>query len=117
MTRNKEIKCTETFNVFWKKYAVGNLYITENEEYIFKYNLENVEKAKKEGFTYIIGFKDINEEYRSEKLFPFFSSRIPSANRHNLQSILRDLNIEEYNECRLLKKTGGKLFTDNYEVR
>ena len=117
MTLDKEIKYMETFNVFWKKYAVGNLYITENQEYIFKYNLENVEKAKQEGFSYIIGFKNINEEYKSEKLFPFFSSRIPPKNRHNLQSILRDLNLEEYNENQLLRKTKGKLFTDRYEVR
>ena len=80
-------------------------------------NLENVEKAKQEGFSYIIGFKNINEEYKSEKLFPFFSSRIPPKNRHNLQSILRDLNLEEYNETQLLKITKGKLFTDRYEVR
>jgi hypothetical protein len=45
MTLDKEGKQMETFDVFWKKYAVGNLYITENQEYVFKYNLENVEKT------------------------------------------------------------------------
>lgn len=117
MVGNEEIRYTETFDVFWKKYDIGNLYITENQEYVFRYNLENVEKAKEEGFSYIIGFKNINEEYKSEKLFPFFSSRIPPKNRHNIQNILRDLNLEEYNETQLLKKTKGKLFTDKYEVR
>ena len=117
MVRNEEIKYMETFDVFWKKYAIGNLYITDNKEYVFKYNLENVEKAKQEGFSYIIGFKDINEEYKSQKLFPFFSSRIPSRNRHDIQNILQSLNIEEYNENQLLRKTKGKLLTDRYEVR
>ena len=117
MTLDKEIKYIETFDVFWKKYAVGNLYVTENREYVFKYNLENVEKAKQAGFSYIIGFKNINEEYQSDKLFPFFASRIPSKNRHDIQNILQSLNIEKYDETMLLRKTKGKLFTDRYEVR
>mgnify|MGYP007101974984 CR=1 FL=1 len=117
MVENKEIKYTETFEVFWKQYAIGNLYVTENQEYIFKYNLENVEKAKEEGFSYIIGFKNVNEEYQSDKLFPFFASRIPSRNRHDIQNILQGLDIEEYSESQLLRRTKGKLFTDRYEVR
>lgn len=117
MVENEMIKCTEAFEVYWKKYAVGNLYITENDEYIFKYNLENVEKAKQAGFSYIIGFKNINEEYQSDKLFPFFASRIPSRSRHDIQNILQSLNVEKYDETMLLRKTKGKLFTDRYEVR
>lgn len=107
----------EKFDVFWKKYVIGNLYITDGKEYVFKYNLKNVEEAKKEGFSYIIGFKSIDEVYKSEKLFPFFASRIPSKSRHDLQNILKNLNIEGYNESLLLKKTHGKLFTDKYQVR
>lgn len=107
----------EKFDVLWKKYTVGNLYITDSQEYIFKYNIENVEKAKQEGFSYIIGFKNIDQEYKSEKLFPFFASRLPSKSRHDLQNILENLNMEEYNESHLLRKTQGKIFTDKYQVR
>lgn len=118
MTQKSNTPQMETFNVFWKNYAIGNLYIIENKEYIFKYNLKNVAQAKKEeGFSHIIGFKNIHQEYKSEKLFPFFSSRIPPRNRHNIQDILQTLNMKEYNECELLRKTRGKLFTDKYELR
>ncbi len=107
----------EKFDVLWTKHVIGNLYITDCKEYIFKYNLENVEKAKTEGFSYIIGFKNIDKEYKSEKLFPFFASRIPSKNRHDIQEILKDLNVEKYDESLLLRKTKGKIFTDKYQVR
>lgn len=104
------------FDVFWKKILIGHVHKNENE-YIFKYNRDGVKKANEIGFKYIIGFKNIEEEYTSEKLFPIFTSRIPPKNRHDIEKILNRLELSEYDEIEILKRTNGKCYTDELEVR
>lgn len=104
------------FDVLWKKILIGNVF-KNNNEYIFKYNRKGVEKASQIGFEYIVGFKDIDQEYISEKLFSVFTSRIPPKNRHDIDKLLNELELSEYDEIELLKKTNGKCFTDEIEVR
>ena len=104
------------FDVFWKKILIGDVSKNENE-YIFKYNKDGIKKANEIGFKYIIGFKNIEQEYASEKLFPIFTSRIPPKNRHDIEKILDRLELSEYDEVEILKRTKGKCFTDEIEVR
>lgn len=104
------------FNVFWKEIVIGSV-LKNEDKYIFKYNKEGVEKARRIGFEYIVGFKDIEQEYISERLFPVFTSRIPPKNRHDIDKILNKLELSEYNELEILKRTKGKCYTDEIEVR
>ena len=103
-------------DVYWNEILIGDLLKNENE-YIFKYNKQGIEKAREIGFKYIIGFKDIEQEYYSKNLFPVFASRVPPKNRHDINEILTKLELSEYNEVEILKKTNGKCFTDNMELR
>lgn len=104
------------FGIFWKEILIGNLFKNE-EKYVFKYDKEGITKANEMGFKYIVGFKDINQEYISEKLFSFFVSRIPPRNRHDIDRILKELELAEYDEIEIIKRTNGKCFTDNLEMR
>lgn len=104
------------FNVYWKEIAIGEV-LKENDEFIFRYINEGVNDANKIGFKYLIGFKNLDKEYRSKKLFPVFTSRIPPHNRHDINKILEKLDIKEYDELEILKKTNGKCYTDDIEVR
>ena len=104
-------------DVLWKEYVVGYLYQNEEKKYIFKYDKNAVKIAKEHGFDYLVGFKDLDKQYESKELFPIFTSRIPPKNRHNIEAILSDLNLTEYNEINILKKTHGKCITDDIEVR
>lgn len=96
------------------KYKIGILY-KENGKYYFKYILDNVEKLKEKGLSLFIAFPKINELYENLKLFPVFSTRLPDRKRPDIKKILNKYNMSEYDEFELLKRSGAKLPTDNYE--
>lgn len=96
------------------QYKVAELY-KENETYYFKYILENVKDAQKNGFTLLIAFPQINALYDNPQLFAVFSSRLPESTRPEIKEILDEYGMTEYDEFELLKRSGAKLPTDNYE--
>lgn len=97
-----------------KKYKVAMLY-KENGKYFFKYILENVKEAKKEGFELLISFPRINEVYENSRLFAVFGARLPDKSRPEIAKILSEYGMSEYDEFELLKRSGAKLPIDNYE--
>ena len=97
-----------------KKYKVAELY-KENGKYYFKYILENVKKAQEKGFELLIAFPQINATYENPELFAVFSSRLPEPTRPEIKEILKTYGMTEYDEFELLKRSGAKLPTDNYE--
>ncbi len=96
------------------KYKVATLY-KENGIYYFRYILENVKEAKKYGFKLLIAFPQINALYDNPKLFATFATRLPDATRPEIKEILATYGMTEYDEFELLKRSGAKLPTDNYE--
>lgn len=97
-----------------KSYKVAELY-KENDKFYFKYILENVKEAEKDGFTLLIAFPQINALYDNPQLFAVFSSRLPEATRPDINEILTTYGMTEYDEFELLKRSGAKLPIDNYE--
>ncbi|MCL2860677.1 MAG: hypothetical protein FWF46_09130 [Oscillospiraceae bacterium] len=96
------------------KYKVGTLY-KEDNGYHFKYNLEEVKKAMEKGFTLLIPFPNINATYDNPELFAIFGARVPDKKRPEIKKILETYDLTEYDEFELLKKTKGKVQTDDYE--
>lgn len=96
------------------KYKVAILY-KENEKFYFKYILENVKEAQKVGFKLLIAFPQINALYDNPKLFATFAARLPEPTRPEISEILSTYGMTEYDEFELLKRSGAKLPTDNYE--
>lgn len=97
-----------------KRYKVAELY-KKNGKFYFKYILENVKEAEKDGFTLLIAFPQINALYDNPQLFAVFSSRLPEPTRPEIREILETYGMTEYDEFELLKRSGAKLPTDNYE--
>ena len=104
--------------LYWKDleeetYNLGELYKKDNI-YYFNINEDKLKKAIKKG---CFGIGEINllyNEHKSDKLFDFFKRRIPSKDNINIEEILRQLELEEYDEMELLKRTKGILNTDRY---
>lgn len=96
------------------KYKVAKLY-KENETFYFKYILENVRDAQKNGFELLVAFPQINATYENPHLFAVFGARLPDKRRPEIKEILSTYGMTEYDEFELLKRSGAKLPTDNYE--
>lgn len=50
-------------------------------------------------------------------MFPFFKNRIPDRHNPYIEKILKEYNLDYYDEMELLKKTNGKLLTDRYYLQ
>ncbi len=97
-----------------KKYKVAELYKPNNTFY-FKYILENLKEAQENGFMPLIPFPQINAIYYSPFLFASFATRLPDKRRPDIKKILDTYGMTKYDEFELLKRSGAKLPTDNYE--
>lgn len=105
--------------LIWKDYKTGQRYVvgelSKNGKYEFKYRVEYIDNAVKNGFTPLIAFPIINEVYENYDIFPAFSSRLPDKRRKDVKEILSKYKLEKYDAFELLKKSGGKLPTDSLE--
>ena len=95
-----------------KRHVVGQL--SKNGQYEFSY-LSSVDEAIKEGFELVIPFSDIEITYKSDKLFSIFSSRLPDRKRRGIEEILKRYDLTEYDEYKLLKRSGARLPIDGLE--
>ena len=95
-----------------RQYIVGQL--TKNGQYEFQYCGE-IKEAIEVGFTPLVSFEKLDVVYKSEKLFPVFSSRLPDRKRKDISKILKKYGLEEYDSYQLLKKSGAKLPIDNLQ--
>ncbi|MGH4126052.1 MAG: HipA N-terminal domain-containing protein [Clostridium sp.] len=109
-------------NVIWmiwrntqgESFKVGELSRRE-EKYYFKYDISGVEKAKEYGFSPLPNLPRIDVEYFREELFSSFLNRIPGHGKRDVSSVLKRYDLKKYDAFELLKKSGGKISTDNFE--
>ena len=94
------------------QYIVGQL--SKNGQFEFNYGFE-VEKAIEKGFKLLISFEDVNRVYKSDILFPVFSSRLPDKKRKGINEILSKYGMKEYDDYKLLKRSGARLPIDDLE--
>lgn len=107
-----------SLKLFWKdtkknSYLLGFLDYKDSK-YFFEINEEGLKEAIRHGCFGIGEFNLLKKVYISDKLFPFFKRRIPHKDNVAIDDILKEYNIEEYDEMELLKKTKGELNTDRY---
>ncbi|NMB18890.1 MAG: DNA-binding protein [Erysipelothrix sp.] len=95
-----------------RNYIVGQL--SKNSQYEFSYGHE-VDDAIKNGFELLIPFNEIDEVYKSDTLFPTFSSRLPDSKRRGIERILAKYDLKEFDEYKLLKRSGARLPIDSLE--
>lgn len=95
-----------------RNYVVGQL--SKNGQYEFCYGYE-VKDAIEKGFEPLISFEDINKTYKSDTLFPTFSSRLPDRKRRGIERILSKYGLKTFDEYKLLKRSGARLPIDTLE--
>jgi HipA-like protein len=85
-------------------------------EFVFKYDPGFVEK---EGAEPISAFPDLQGEYRSKKLWPFFAVRIPPLDRADVRNLLRSHHIsaDDQNMLELLGTLAKRSISNRYELR
>ena len=100
-----------------QRYIVAELIEKANGEYCFRYIPGNdLEEAKKQGFSGYPAFPDFDKEYTNNAIDPFVM-RLPARARTDLDTLLNYWEIHGRNitDFNLLAITGGKLRTDNFE--
>ena len=94
-----------------RNYTIGKL--SYNGRYMFEYCEEAVE-AEAAGWQMLGPFPHY-EVYKSESMFPVFSSRLPDRKRRDIAKILEKYGMNEFDEFELLRKSSAKLPIDTYE--
>lgn len=97
--------------VKWKEIIIGYL-VKDPAGYLFKYDGDGIQDARSQGYSYLIGFKNLKQIYQSKQLFPVFKSRIPSRQRRDIDKILDELGLDSYDEFEILLAKKGKTNTD-----
>ena len=105
-----------------KKYLIGALFRDkEKGKYYFRLSKSHVEKALKEKAIseIILPFSDYERIYESDTIFAIFKIRLPKLEKYSeeeLEELLKDLDMKEYDDFEYLRKTKGMLETDNFVV-
>lgn len=95
-----------------RRYIIGEL--SKNGYYEFSYGHE-IKEAIEAGFELLISFDKLDEVYKSDRLFPTFASRLPDRKRKGIEKILSKYGLQEFDEYKLLKRSGARLPIDNLE--
>lgn len=100
--------------------VVGKLY-TEHENgkrfYCFEYSKDFKEQhAKANAVRKITGFKEF-KVYKSEALYPFFTSRMPDPNRPIIRETIAEKKIDKHNPLEILNAFGKKTLDNAFTVR
>jgi len=89
---------------------VGYLELSSGK-WFFKYSNEFKDQTK---YRRLTGFSDINKEYSSEELWPFFKIRIPGLKQPMIREIIEKEKLDSRNEALLLKRFGNQIMTNPY---
>ena len=105
-----------------KKYLIGALFRDKvNGKYYFKLSKLHIEKALNEKAIseIILPFSDYERIYESDTIFAIFKIRLPKIEKYSeeeLEELLKDLDMKEYDDFEYLRKTKGMRETDNFVV-
>lgn len=93
-----------SFNLHLDSLLVGTL-SRDGDEWVFSYSWEfqNQRWAKP-----IVDFPQVDREYRSKELWPFFALRIPSLTQAHVQNYLREAGREEVDAADLMEQFGRR---------
>ena len=99
-----------------RRYIIGTL-TYKDENYQFEYTNPELEEATKAGFIDFPGFDNLKKKYESKNtLFSNIATRLPNTARPDYLQILNTYGLEKNSSpMEILKKTKGRLLTDNFE--
>ena len=103
---------TITFKLSYKDIKIGYLNLNNG---IWKYEYSN-EFKNQNSLLPLIDFPDINKNYESKDLWPFFMSRIPGMGQPMVQEIIKKEKVQEDDEVSLLKLFGKRTIANPYTL-
>lgn len=65
----------------------------------------------------LVPFRDVNKVYRARELWPFFSVRIPSIARPEVERTVREEGLDYDDVAAMLSRFGRKSIADPFELR
>lgn len=101
------------FHLRLDKLDIGSLSLLEDGVWEFIYANSFLEQGY---IKPLIGFPNIHKEYRSKQLWPFFSSRIPSADQPYVQEKVRCKHLDVTNSAEMLKEFGERTITNPFAL-
>jgi hypothetical protein len=101
--------------------VVGRLsMIPTGEETIYEFvYLEGARRAqRKYGFQPFLAFPELDNLYRSNRLFPFFTNRVVPSKRGDYPAYIEELGLtrDDATPERILSRGGGRRMTDHVEI-
>lgn len=65
----------------------------------------------------LVPFPELNKVYRSTELWPFFSVRVPSIARPEVERTVREEHLDYNDVAAMLRRFGRKSIADPFELR
>ncbi len=86
--------------------------------YRFRYTRGALKAREEAGFKPLLAFPELEQDYRSDTLFPLFQNRVLSPKRKDFAEYLSwlDLDAKHAGPIEILGVSGGERETDNLEV-
>lgn len=106
---------TTVFRLTYNGYEMGAWQFV-HDKWIFKYAEWFKNQSEFKPFT---NFPDLNKEYVSDDLPPFFESPLPGVSQPQVEDFLKgkEMTKEGDTKVALLKKFGRRSITDSFELQ
>jgi len=101
-----------TFHLVYEKQVIAILSYDGNN-WQFKYTNEYIQNPATKPIT---DFPDVKRTYTSEKLWPFFASRIPAINQPFHLKKIRKANVQKNDSVGLLKLFGKVTISNPFKL-
>jgi len=101
------------FELRFNTLEIGCLNLLEDGFWQFAYTDSFL---KQQHIKPLVGFPNVHKVYRNEELWPFFSSRIPSADQPYVQEKARCKKLDLTNTAEMLKEFGERTITNPFAL-
>ncbi|HMQ46308.1 MAG TPA: HipA N-terminal domain-containing protein [Saprospiraceae bacterium] len=101
------------FHLTYKDLKVGTLSL-HGGIWTFKYSEEF---KKQDQIKPLIDFPDVERDYCSDELYPFFAHRIPGLGQPKVKKIIKDEKIDAQNEAKMLERFGKVSIANPFHLR
>lgn len=101
------------FSLFLGNLLVGKLSVIDGY-WQFVYSEEF---KLKDDLRPLVEFPDLETVYKTQQLWQFFASRIPSIEQPDVEFVLENENIAEDDVVALLKRFGNRTITNPFELK
>ena len=98
------------FGLFYGELLIGTLCLSDG---VWQWSYSDEFRAQ-DKVVPLIEFPDVNRVYRTEELWPFFSTRAPSLKRTDILPIIAAEQIDPTDEAALLKRFGRRTITNPF---